>query len=121
MTRTTYLRLTKDDPSENYSVQRVNANSDTIDRFAEGIAAQLGGITTRKLTEAEYAAITEPDENTLYLVTPETGVTFKAYLGSLLITGGGTQSTHAQGATVPQLLGTASNRTGETTVQEEES
>ena len=119
MTRTTFLRLTKDDPSELYSVQRVNANSDTVDRFAESVSAQLGGITMRKLTEAEYAAITEPDENTLYLVTPEAGVTCRAYLGSLMIAGGGGRSDYAQGATKLFLPGVAVNRTGETTVQEE--
>ncbi len=119
MTRTEYLRLTKDDPSELYSVQRVNANSDAIDAFARAVTAQLGGITLLKLTEAEYAAITDPDENTLYLVTPELGSTFKIYLGGLIIAGGGNREAYAQGATVPQLYGTATARSGETTVQEE--
>lgn len=120
MTRTEYLRLTKDDPSELYSVQRVNANSDAIDAFARAVTAQLGGITLLRLTETEYAAITDPDASTLYLVTPELGSTFKIYLGNLVIAGGGgDRETYAQGATVPQLYGTATARSGETTVQEE--
>lgn len=43
MTTTPNLGLTKDAPNEQYSVERVNANSDRIDNFAGDVNAVLAG------------------------------------------------------------------------------
>ena len=42
MTETTNLHLTKDAETDNYSVSRINSNSDKIDTFAGEVNLALG-------------------------------------------------------------------------------
>lgn len=51
-TPTPYLNLTRDDPTENYSVGRVNANSDKIDAEASRLNGEIGA------ANAAVAAVT---------------------------------------------------------------
>lgn len=53
------------------------------------INSQLAGLSFKKYTEEEYESITNPDTNTLYMVTNPDGNTFKLYLGSIELEGGG--------------------------------
>lgn len=53
------------------------------------INSALGGLNFKKYTEEEYASIATPDANTLYMVTNPDGNTFKLYLGSIELEGGG--------------------------------
>lgn len=53
------------------------------------INSALGGLSFKKYTEEEYASIANPDANTLYMVTNPDGNTFKLYLGSIELEGGG--------------------------------
>lgn len=53
------------------------------------INSALGGLNFKKYTEAEYESIATPDVNTLYMVTNPDGNTFKLYLGSIELEGGG--------------------------------
>lgn len=56
-TPTPYLNLTRDDPTENYSVGRVNANSDKIDAEASRLNNEIGA------ANAAVAAVTTAVSN----------------------------------------------------------
>jgi hypothetical protein len=57
MAETPNLHLTKDASTDNYSVERVNANSDRIDAFAGQTAGSIAGLGTRAAAlEASQAA-----------------------------------------------------------------
>ena len=63
-----------------------------LDELADDVVdinSQLAGLSFKKYTEAEYESITTPDANTLYMVTNPDGNTFKLYLGSIELEGGG--------------------------------
>lgn len=66
------------------------------------INSQLAGLSFKKYTEAEYASITNPDTNTLYMVTNPDGNTFKLYLGSIELEGGGGGGTVVSGDNASQ-------------------
>lgn len=63
-----------------------------FDELAEDVVdinSQLAGLSLRKYTEEDYESITNPDNNTVYFVTNPDGNTFKLYLGSIELEGGG--------------------------------
>lgn len=77
-------------------VLKVNNNAiitePEFDELADDVVdinSQLAGLSFKKYTEAEYESITTPDANTLYMVTNLDGNTFKLYLGSIELEGGG--------------------------------
>ena len=53
MTETTNLHLTKDAETDNYSVSRVNANSDRIDTFAGEVSGRVSALENA-LNQTEY-------------------------------------------------------------------
>lgn len=59
----------------------------TVDSSSE-IAKRLGGLSFKRLTEAEYKKITKPDPYTAYFVMRDDG-SVALYLGSVEISGGG--------------------------------
>ena len=67
MTETTNLHLTKDDPGEFYSVERVNANSDKIDNFAGETTTALAN---KQDTIADITAIRAGAANGATAVQP---------------------------------------------------
>lgn len=77
-------------------VLKVNNNAiitePEFDELADDVVdinSALGGLNFKKYTEAEYESIATPDANTLYMVTNPDGNTFKLYLGSIELEGGG--------------------------------
>lgn len=66
------------------------------------INSALGGLSFKKYTEEEYASIATPDVNTLYMVTNPDGNTFKLYLGSIELEGGGGGGTVLSGDNASQ-------------------
>lgn len=63
-TPTPYLNLTRDDPTENYSVGRVNANSDKIDAEASRLNGEIAAANTAvAAANAAVAAVTTAVSN----------------------------------------------------------
>lgn len=78
-------------PSQGEATARVALVTE-LDELADDVVdinSALGGLSFKKYTEAEYESITTPDVNTLYMVTNPDGNTFKLYLGSIELEGGG--------------------------------
>lgn len=81
MTQTTNYNLNKFESSDTVesAVSGLNSNMDTLDNA-------FGGMKLRKLTQAEYDALTVKDPNTLYTVVDGSKVTL--YLGEIKLKSG---------------------------------
>lgn len=80
-TYTQRFGLVKPAQDDYYDIDVQNANMDTLDA---AVVAGTGVLYIRKLTQAQYDALT-PSSDTLYIVTTETGA--KMYIGSTPIGG----------------------------------
>lgn len=78
MKYTKNLDLIKYDYTDKMDIEAINNNMDIIDNA-------LGGLTLKTLTPDEYAAISDPDQSTVYFVSD--GVTLEIYLGAVKLGG----------------------------------
>ena len=91
-------------PSQGEATARVALVTE-LDELADDVVdinSQLAGLSFKKYTEAEYESITTADVNTLYMVTNPDGNTFKLYLGSIELEGGGGGGTVVSGDNASQ-------------------
>ena len=84
VTKGSHLQLLYD--STTVSVVNGRLTAAPIKAQTEANTTALGGLSFRKLTEAEYTALTTKNASTLYAVTSADGTMFELYLGTLALT-----------------------------------
>lgn len=85
--QTENLNLTKPDGTDPVDIAPINGNMDIIDGAYGGIMGRFGGMSFRRLSRAEYDALTVKDSGTAYFTTDIKGKV-ELFVGEANIGGG---------------------------------